>query len=453
MSDRLPSAQAHDTEFLTQSSQDETVREWAAGPASEGQGPAVNDASSANPPASPSSSDSLASARYATVQNRHASIEEALEHVVTSEPAGGDGSPDAQAGLESQVRRDVLTGRQTIFAAARGQRPVEFAASHTRVSGFEQCPFCCGNEALTPAPTLQIDHEEDPATWLVRVVPNKYPAVRSATGTQTVFPERSRGTLFPQMPVAGGHEVIIESPEHAISVSELNVTQLASSYRAIAQRIAHWRQIPNIEYVSVFKNVGAPAGASLSHTHSQLLATAMMPPRVRDLVYRMGKHYDLTGCCLQCDLMRAEIEAEPRVVLKTEHFVAYCPFASPMPYMVRVVPLRHLDCFDEADANVLEDLANISRRLVQCYETLFPGTAYNSLLHTRPPGVSPNAVFHWNMEWFPRVTTQAGFEFSSDCFINPTLPETAASRLRAVVRRLNPLRPFAPRNDYSASEV
>ncbi|WP_162006731.1 galactose-1-phosphate uridylyltransferase [Roseimaritima sediminicola] len=382
----------------------------------------------------------------------------------------------------SEVRYDVLSGRQTIFAAERGTRPVEFVREIKSVGDISACPFCHGNESLTPATLLSVDNDNDEARrpWLVRVVNNKYPAVslldphrhqdprhpqdRSVNGhpaqdhhqrssdKRRYVQSRRTPNLFPAGPMAGGHEVIIESPDHTTSVSELNVCHLTKVYEAIAARIRVWREVPNVEYVSVFKNVGARAGASLSHAHSQLIATAILPPRVGDLIYRTGKHYDQTGCCLHCDLMRAEREAQSRIVFASRHLTAYCPYGSSLPYLTRIVPNQHAPRFEDSSGELLADLAQMTRRLVQCFERLFPGVDYNHVLHTRPPGAKNEDIFHWSMEWMPRITTQAGFEHASDCYINPTFPETAAAQLRGAAAELNPLRVPQTRSEYSFSE-
>ena len=246
-------------------------------------------------------------------------------------------------GTASEVRLDVLSGRQTIFSSSRAQRPVEFTAEISTLRDVGNCPFCIGNECLTPATLLAVDGEEEDESWLVRVVNNKYPAVsllhpqqpslppasdvsrptnampratsrrqrRTAGGSRNWNSDgnprgssrRRNANLFPAASMIGGHEVIIESPRHTTSISELKVDHLTKVYQATAARIRLWREVPEVEYISVFKNVGARAGASLSHSHSQLIATGMLPPRIADLMHRAGRHYDQTGCCLQCDLL------------------------------------------------------------------------------------------------------------------------------------------------------
>ncbi len=377
------------------------------------------------------------------------------------EPAG--------SGSGSEVRYDVLTGRQTIFAAERGARPVEFVREVKSITDVKACPFCHGNESLTPDTLLSMQDDEADEPWLVRVVNNKYPAVSlldpqrhcchdptahaaaQAARKRRFAKARRTPNLFPTGPMSGGHEVIIESPRHTTSVSELNINHLTKVYEAIASRIRVWREVPEVEYISVFKNVGLRAGASLSHAHSQLIAAAILPPRVGDRIYRAGKHYDQTGCCLQCDLVRAEREANARIVFSSKYLTAYCPYASSLPYLTRIVPNQHAARFEDSSCEVLADLAQMTRRLVQCFEKLFPGVDYNHVLHTRPPGAENEDIYHWSMEWMPRITTQAGFEHASDCYINPTFPETAAAQLRDAALCMNPLRVAQLRSGYSVS--
>lgn len=403
-------------------------------------------------------------------QSSSSAISVSLKTATSSEQAPPADYIPGRFGALSELRLDVLTGRQTIFATSRGDRPVETAPPDVVSEPFGICPFCEGNEKFTPMTLLSIPNDEDPDSWLVRVVDNKFPAVtwRGLAGKENKrlpsglkwknqsnrrSPQR-RGSvgLFDSAPVAGGHEVVIESPWHSHSIVDLNVDHLAKVYQAIALRIGAWSKVPGVEYISVFKNVGSRAGASLSHAHSQLITTAALPPRVADTMLRSGTHFDQTGCCLQCDLLRSELETGQRIAFTTEHFVAYCPFASSLPYLTRILPRKHGARFEDSSPAVLADLAQLTRRLVQCFETLFPGVSYNYVLHTQPPGVSNEEPFHWSMEWMPRVTTQAGFEFASDCYINPTLPETAAAALREVARQTNPLRGSRPRTGHSVIE-
>ncbi|MCG8650660.1 MAG: DUF4921 family protein, partial [Pirellulales bacterium] len=364
-------------------------------------------------------------------------------------------SATAAAGpnVSAESRKDPLTGQWTIFAPHRDQRPDEF--KQTRTLGRRvDCPFCRGHESSTPQPVWIgniVDEEPliDPEPlagqstepdWLVRVVPNKYPAVSSSSSPNaSATHEHHDLNFFESRPVAGGHEVIVESPDHVDSLTQLDVAQAALVFKAYRDRIRYWRAVPNIQYVSVFKNVGGDAGASLKHAHSQLVAIDRMPALVATLVHRQQRHHATTGCCLQCDLLRAELKSRRRIVAQTESLVAYCPFASRLPMLVRITTKEHQAHFEDLDDELLDQVSRLCVRVISWLERLYPGSSYNHLLHTCPPASTLDGdCYHWAMELFPRLTQVAGFEWSSQCMINPVLPEHAAARYRILAEAEDP---------------
>ena len=369
-------------------------------------------------------------------------------------PASPPARCDATGAATAESRYDPITGDWTIFAPQRGQRPNEFRAPPVMPKRSATCPFCQGHEAKTP-PAVWVgrtaENDSPPAPfeplqpvaedqWSVRVVPNKYPAISPIHQSPSGDGQRGRSSsLFRGCEIAGGHEVIIESPRHIRSMSELDLPEAAVVFAAYRHRIRHWRSVPGIEYISVFKNVGGDAGASLQHGHSQLIATNRLPAAVRSVTDRMQQHHATTGCCLQCDLIRGEVKEKQRVIAETDSLIAYCPYASQLPMLVRMTTKRHQDRFEDLADDTIEEISWFTRRIIRWLEELRPETAYNCLLHTRPPGATGDSdAYHWSLEVFPRMTHIAGFEFSSQCMINPTLPEVAAAAYRGRAAAENP---------------
>lgn len=363
----------------------------------------------------------------------------------------------------SELRRDPLTGLRVIFAPEREARPKDFHQTETTHLEPDGCPFCAGHEDKTPPASLVIRDEDSEASdrWRVRVVANKFPAVSPIEGEDgqpefngTAPMTRGRKTahydLFQSRALTGGHEVIIESPDHISSLCALDADHVTDVFRAYANRIRYWQSVPGVEYVSVFKNVGAAAGASLLHSHSQLIATEIVPPHVSLVAQRAATHRANTGCCLQCDILRGELSDGRRIVAKSDHFVAYCPFAGRLPYLLRVVPRVHADRFESSSDEVIADLAQLTHRLAGWLERVHQPIAYNYTLHTRPLGVGSDECFHWWMELFPRMSRSAGFEWASECFINPMMPETAAAHLRDFARQSDPLQQRPRTIDFSS---
>ncbi len=367
-----------------------------------------------------------------------------------------------QVHLRSESRLDPITGEWTIFAPHRQNRPNEFRDDPVGPSVEVQCPFCRGQEYMTPDPVwvgrpgeqdgqYEICHKPDILSqldWSVRVVPNLFPAVvplaefnaQPASSTRNRPASKAeRSPLFRSAPVAGGHEVIIESPEHVRSFAELDLTEATLVMMAYRDRIRFWRDSKSIGYISVFKNVGGDAGASLQHGHSQLIATNSLPANVRLICDNLLRHHAQTGCCLQCDLLRAELREKSRVIYHSDDLVAYCPFASRLPMLVRLTSLQHHDRFEDFDDTSLENVARLFKRVVTWVERLHPGVSYNCLLHTRPPAATGDSdAYHWSIEIFPRLTRVAGFEWSSNTMINPVMPELAAERYRACATAEDP---------------
>ncbi|TWT81781.1 Galactose-1-phosphate uridylyltransferase [Planctomycetes bacterium CA13] len=366
----------------------------------------------------------------------------------------------------AQSRLDPFSGDWTIFAPHRTSRPNQFGkvlqvVNKTAVT----CPFCAGEEELTPAASwaARIDCNDrflvfgdptdvDALDWSVRVVPNKYPVVTDCSSNRDTdiehakkqaFQQRANRaeSLFQSRELVGGHEVIIESPNHVQSISELDLAETKLLLYAYQQRLRYWKNQNGIQYISLFKNVGGDAGASLQHSHSQLIATDQIPSHVETVSERMRSHQAKTGCCLQCDIVRAELKQKARIVAQTDSLVAYCPYASRLPMLVRVTTKDHQNDFDNLSLPVIDELARLLQRMTGWLETMIPDAAYNVLLHTRPPGSSANEeAFHWSLEFFPRISRLAGFEWSSQSMINTVLPEVATEKYRECAKAEDPRR-------------
>lgn len=370
----------------------------------------------------------------------------------------------------SELRHDWLSDRWVIIAPQRTERPDDFARTcdPPLPLTFKEdptqatCPFCRGHETETPPPLAVYSLNGSSSTsnsdaWHVRVVPNKFPAVNGVQSLKfpgmgvegvgnLLSPAASRShltddasasaatrpaiDLFHARHVSGAHEVIIESPLHLCSLTQLDRCTSTLIFRAYRDRLQHWSRCSDIAYSVVFKNVGLDAGASLVHTHSQLIATNILPTDVRRAVERMELFHQTEGECLFCRMLVDELQENVRIVAQTSDFVAFCPFASRLPSLVTIVPREHQSEFESTSDESLEQLAWLVHRILRSIERCYPQAAYNYVLHTAPQGKRSSPAFHWRLELFPRLTRVAGFEWGSDCFINPLPPELAAYRLR-----------------------
>jgi UDPglucose--hexose-1-phosphate uridylyltransferase len=352
-------------------------------------------------------------------------------------------------------RLDPISGSWTIFAPGRARRPDQFKAHRPQPDASMDCPFCHGNEKLTPASVwsakLSEDEEVVPqsADWTVRVVPNLFPAIKPECRVEThpsnedcekeTRISRLAQSLFVEEIASGGHEVIIEAARHTRSLSELNLAEIALAFSAYAARMRHWRQQPGIQFISLFKNVGRDAGASLQHSHSQLIASNHLPQSVCEVNHRMRSHFARHGRCLQCDVLQAELENKDRIIHQSNSLVAYCPHASRFPYLIRITSREHVGCFEDLSVSMNEEVARLVLRSVRWLEAVIPGVAYNMMIHTAPPGDHCDSeTHHWSLELAPRIGRLAGYELSSGGMINTVYPEAAAEEFRAQARRSDP---------------
>lgn len=357
---------------------------------------------------------------------------------------------DRDKATTNEMRYDWLGDRWVIIAPQRTARPDDFIQSPVLTQDPATCPFCVGREEETPAAVATYPAKKSQwngtnrwdsgSEWSVRVVPNKFPAVNfpkdefafaelSASAHECASQEPSTD-LFQRRNLFGAHEVVIESPHHVQSLTALSPSAIQPVFLAYRDRLRYWLDERKCSYAVLFKNVGQDAGASLAHTHSQLIATDLLPRNVARTVERMQLFETKESQCLHCRTVADELEQDLRVVEKTPDFIAYCPFASRLPSLVTVTTIEHQSQFQRLEDDKLEQLAWLMHRLIRRVESCHPKSSYNFVLHTAPAMAAGSTHYHWRIELFPRLTKVAGFEWGSDCYINPLTPEDAARNLR-----------------------
>jgi UDPglucose--hexose-1-phosphate uridylyltransferase len=329
--------------------------------------------------------------------------------------------------------------RWTLIAPERKARPHEFTLPRS-VDGPDpgSSPFAPGNEDQTPPEILTIPRKGGaggPGGWQVRVIPNKFPVLR-VEGDIT----REGVGLYDRVAGVGAHEVIIENPDPTLELADLDVKDVALVLRAFRARLLDLRRDTRLRYILIFKNKGREAGASISHPHSQLIATPIIPTFVVQELKSCRIHYRNKERCLFCDVIRQEQRLEERVSAETADFISLQPFAAAFPFETWILPKDHAHDFALAEDDDLAGLAAILRDHLRRMRALLQDPPYNLVLHTAPsphprPGLPDYWTtiehdFHWHVEVVPRVTRIAGFEWGSGYTVNPTPPEEAAQFLR-----------------------
>jgi UDPglucose--hexose-1-phosphate uridylyltransferase len=215
-----------------------------------------------------------------------------------------------------------------------------------------------------------------------------------------------------------------------LTLSDLPEKQIADMYWAFRDRILDLKKDKRLRYILIFKNHGEAAGASLEHTHSQLIALPVVPKRAQEELDGSRRYYEFKERCVYCDIIRQEIESEVRLVLETEQIIALEPYAPRFPFETWILPRQHESHFEDANTSLIDSLAWVTRALLRKVDKVLEKPAYNIALHSAPVQEGPMAHFHWHLELIPKLTKVAGFEWGSGFYINPTPPEESAKFLR-----------------------
>jgi UDPglucose--hexose-1-phosphate uridylyltransferase len=328
-----------------------------------------------------------------------------------------------------ELRKDPVTGRWVIISTDRRKRPNDFRLERASLIGEDHCPFCAGHESMTPPEVLALRQNgggPNGPGWDIRVVPNKFPALQ-VEGTL----DREGEGLFDRMNGIGAHEVIIESPDHHKTLATMSEPEIERVLWAYRERIVDLKRDIRFRYILVFKNQGAAAGATLEHSHSQLIALPIVPDFVREEIEGAKRHYKAKERCVFCDIVKQELTDQRRIIHENGEVVALAPYAPRFPFETWILPRTHTARFEEAPRQVYESLARMLKTVLTRMNQALETPAYNLIVHSTPFS-EPQAgeYYHWHVEVMPKLTRTAGFEWGTGFYINPTSPEEAAQVLR-----------------------
>jgi len=331
-----------------------------------------------------------------------------------------------------ELRKDPVVGRWVIISTDRSRRPTNFTPVRIeKTTSF--CPFCPGQEDKTPPEVYACRKNgggPNSIGWTVRVVPNKFPALQ----IEGALDRRGEG-LYDKMNGVGAHEVVIEGPAHEQDLADLPVEHLVEVLKAYRERMLDLHRDRRFRYVLIFKNHGAGAGATLEHTHTQLIATPIIPKILMEELEGARRYHELKERCVFCDIIQQDTADHNgrRVVVVNDRFLTIEPFAPRFPFETWILPRRHDSSYQVVqDEDEFRELAGILKDTLGRLNRALDRPPYNFVIHTAPVTEGELEYYHWHLEIMPVLTRLAGFEIGSGFYINPTPPEDAAQYLREI---------------------
>lgn len=339
--------------------------------------------------------------------------------------------------LYNELRKDYLLNRWVIIATERARRPTDFAKKKTEPTKTNNCPLCPNNEQMTPPAVLVYTlqngeikkgiEEKDfrYKNWKIRVIPNLYPAFsppEKPIDIDQIVTEDNFGYAV------GHHEVLVESPNHNEQPSDAGLQQLTYVIDAYKDRLEALSQKSYTRYVQIFRNHGLEAGASLSHPHSQIIATPFLPTIIESEIKASNKYFRKNNICYFCNLIREESKTR-RFIKRTENYTVFTPYASVHPLEFWIVPNRHMTNILSLTKNETEDFAKTLQSSLKALKDLVNDPPYNYGIHL---SMNPQdrEHYHWHLEVYPHLSIWAGFEKSTGMYINTVPPETAATEIK-----------------------
>ncbi|KAK2979133.1 hypothetical protein RJ640_029291 [Escallonia rubra] len=327
-----------------------------------------------------------------------------------------------------EIRKDTVNNRWVIFSPARSRRPSDFKSKSNPVNPTSQpeCPFCIGQEHDCAPEIFRV-----PAAgpdWRIRVVQNLYPALSRDLESSGELAGRPGGGSV-ALSGFGFHDVVIESPVHPVHLPDLDPVEIGDVFMAYKKRIEQLQCYDSIQYVQVFKNHGASAGASMSHSHSQMIALPVVPPTVSTRLDSMKEYFGQTGKCSLC-----EIRFDALLIDESIHFISISPFAATFPFEIWIIPRYHSSHFHELDGVKAIDLGRLLKLTLRKMNAQLNSPPFNFMIQGSPLQVSPAQLpyTHWFLQIVPQLSVVGGFEMGTGCYINPVFPEDAAKLLREV---------------------
>jgi len=326
----------------------------------------------------------------------------------------------------SELRYNIINREWVVISTERAKRPHDFAKPQKDVLPIpefrESCPFCPGNEGDLSDEAFRIGDKE---RWSVRSIYNKFPAFSPKEKLV-----RYNEGIYHSISGYGAAEVIIENPRHNTNIALMSDDEVENIIKTYRSRYLALENEEGIEAVIIFRNNGAGAGTSLEHPHSQLIATPIVPPQIRNRVESAMNFFDVTGTCIFCTTLEQEMAAGKRMVSDNGTFASFIPYAGAAPFITWIFPKRHMSSFGDINDAEVKGMASILKLTISKIYYGLNNPDFNYTIRSIPVKEDGMAYFHWYLSIVPRITMPAGFELGSGIFINSSLPEESAEFLR-----------------------
>lgn len=321
----------------------------------------------------------------------------------------------------SQMRKSYLEDEWTIIVPKRGKRPNYFSQDNKKMS---LCPFCPGNEHMTPPELLRY---EENGEWIIRVVYNKYPLFEDSTSE---VKEHENG-LLNYSESSGQHEIIIESRDHShFRYESRSIDEFRYVIKAYVDRYRELSRSEKTKYVFIFKNHKPESGASIQHPHSQVIAMPIIPPKqVRQL--KTAYDYFHRHNTSIFDSIITHERRGPRYIHENNSFVLIAPFASQRPYQMMIIPKENIRSFLDLKENHITDLTSLLHKIIVFLSKQLNDPPFNYYFYTAPPDDRDYSYYRLNVDIFPKITTRGGLEKGTGIYANTLSPEDAASELKS----------------------
>ncbi len=327
-----------------------------------------------------------------------------------------------------QLRRDPIIGRWVIIDSDNPKGPGDFSKDNNTPTRQAICPFCPGKEHQTPLETdaiRPVGSKPDTPGWLVRTVPNKFPALVS----DGLLQKEGIG-VYDMMSGVGAHEVLIETPHHEKGLTDLGPEEMQAVITQYQDRYVKLAGDSRFKYVLIFKNFGASAGATIEHGHTQIIALPMVPKSVLEEIKGAEHYHQYRGRCVFCDMINQEYQDKERIVAENSAFLAFCPFVPRYAFETWIIPKAHSADFSSMDEDTQAHLSTMLQDLLKRMKKVLSNPSYNYYVHTAPINYANPSCYHWHLEIIPKLTRSVGFEWGTGLHIVPTFPQVAARFLR-----------------------